>query len=91
MPCTKKLARKQMGQKPKGTTISYRTFQTEADKKRYQQYTSDRTFCAEKGFLLQNTPTMGYEEYVHSVVTKHNWKQFCTQPADAVVPVVREF
>ncbi|GMN27767.1 hypothetical protein TIFTF001_050488 [Ficus carica] len=34
---------------------------------------------------------MGYEDYVHSVVTKHNWKQFCTQPANAEVPVVREF
>ncbi|GMN22248.1 hypothetical protein TIFTF001_043484 [Ficus carica] len=34
---------------------------------------------------------MGYEDLVHSVITKHKWRQFCAHPAKAVVPVVREF
>ncbi|GMN61915.1 hypothetical protein TIFTF001_030986 [Ficus carica] len=68
MPRTKNLAHKQTGRKPKDTTTSYRTFQTEADHDRYQNYTSDRTFCAEKGFLLQNTPTWGQRSvYVRGV------------------------
>ncbi|GMN61146.1 hypothetical protein TIFTF001_030242 [Ficus carica] len=62
MPPTKKLAHKNTGRKPKDTTTSYRTFQTEADHDRY-------------------------EDFVHSVITKHKWRQFCAHPADAVVPV----
>ena len=34
---------------------------------------------------------MGYADFVHSVITKHKWRKFCTHPADVVVPVVREF
>ncbi|GMN60700.1 hypothetical protein TIFTF001_029793 [Ficus carica] len=34
---------------------------------------------------------MGYEDFFHSIVTKHNWRTFCAHLADTVVPVVREF
>ncbi|GMN64845.1 hypothetical protein TIFTF001_033912 [Ficus carica] len=31
---------------------------------------------------------MGYEDFVHSVIIKHKWRQFCAHPAEVVVPVV---
>lgn len=34
---------------------------------------------------------MGYEEFIHSVIAKHQWRQFCSHPTEAVVPIVREF
>ncbi|GMN67555.1 hypothetical protein TIFTF001_036619 [Ficus carica] len=91
MPRTKKVAHKQTGRKPKDTTTSYRTFQSDEAKDRYEKFTSDRTFCSEKGFLLQNTPTMRYEDFINSVITKHQWRQFYAHPTVAVVPIVREF
>ena len=41
--------------------------------------------------MLQDTDTMGYPPFVHSVITMHNWKQFCVHPDDVCVPIVREF
>lgn len=84
MPRTKKVAHKQTGRKPKDTTTSYRTFQSDEAKDRYEKFTSDRTFC-------QNTPTMRYEDFINSVITKHQWRQFYAHPTVAVVPIVREF
>ncbi|GMN28289.1 hypothetical protein TIFTF001_041148 [Ficus carica] len=34
---------------------------------------------------------MGYNEFIHSEITKHKWREFCPHPIDAVVPIVREF
>lgn len=56
MPRTKKLEHKQTGWKPKDSSTSYRTFQTNADQDKYQKYNSDRTFCAEKGFCCRIPP-----------------------------------
>ncbi|GMN62436.1 hypothetical protein TIFTF001_031515 [Ficus carica] len=91
MPCTKKVSHKQSGRKPRDTTTSYRTFQSDEAEDRCEKFTSKRSFCPEKGFLLQDTPTMGYDEFIHSVIAKHQWRQFCSHPITAVVPIVREF
>ncbi|GMN21099.1 hypothetical protein TIFTF001_043242 [Ficus carica] len=60
MPRTKKLAHKQSGRRPKDTTTSYRTFQSDEAEDRYNSFTYGRSFCPEKGFMLKNTPTMGH-------------------------------
>ena len=39
--------------------------------------------------MLQDT--MGYDEFVHSVITNHKWRQFCSHPTAAVVSIVQEF
>ena len=90
MPRIKKLAHKQSGRRPRDTITSYRTFQSDEAEDWYDKFTSERFFYPEKGFLLQNTPTMGYYEFIHSVIAKHHWWQFCTHATDAVVPIVRE-
>ncbi|GMN51318.1 hypothetical protein TIFTF001_020462 [Ficus carica] len=91
MPHTKKLAHKQSGRRPKDTTSSYRTFQSNEAVDRYDKFTSGRSFCPVKGFLLQNTPAMGYDEFIHSIIAKHHWQQFYAHPTNDVVPIVREF
>ncbi|GMN62680.1 hypothetical protein TIFTF001_031761 [Ficus carica] len=58
---------------------------------RYENFIFEQSFCPEKGFLLQDTPIMGYDEFIHLVITKHKWRQFCSHPTVAVMPIVREF
>ncbi|GMN56148.1 hypothetical protein TIFTF001_025264 [Ficus carica] len=87
MPCTKKVAHKQSRRKPRDTTTSYRTFQSDEAKDRYEKFTSERSFCPE----MQDTPTMGYDEFKHTVIVEHQWRQFCSHPTTNVMLLVREF
>ena len=87
---TKKVARKNIGVGKRDQSC-IKIFDYEAAESRFNESVSKRSFCLEKGFILQDNDTMGYPPFVHSVITMHNWKQFCVHPDDVCVPVVREF
>ena len=70
---------------------SAKLFECEVAETIFNESVSKRSFCLEKGFILQDNDTMGYPPFVHAVITMHNWKQFCAHPDDVCVPVVREF
>lgn len=85
------MAHKQACRRPKATTTSYWTFKFEEAEDMYEKFISKRSFYLEKGILLQETPIMGYDEFIHSVITNHKWRQFCSHPTATVVPIIREF
>ncbi|PON35554.1 hypothetical protein PanWU01x14_335450, partial [Parasponia andersonii] len=66
-------------------------FETEAAETRYENNIQNRPLNAEKGFVLDNSETMGQLPFIAQVITQHNWKQFCAHPEDPIVPLVREF
>ena len=86
----KKVARKNAGL-GKREQSCIKIFECEPAESKFNESISKRSFCLEKGFILQDNDTMGYPPFVHSVITMHNWKQFCAHPDNVCVPVVREF
>ena len=70
---------------------SAKIFECEAAKTIFNESMLKRSFCLEKGFILQDNNTMGYLPFVHSVITMHIWRKFGAHPDDLYVPVVREF
>lgn len=58
---------------------------------KFEKVVSKRPLHLEKGFVLHETTTMGYTKPVYSVITIHNWRHFCRQPEEALIPLVREF
>ena len=81
---TKKVARKNAGLGKKEQS-SAKIFECEAVETRFNESVSKRSFCLKKGFILQDSDTMGYLPFVHSVITMHNWKQFYAHPDDVCV------
>lgn len=66
-------------------------FVSEFAEERYAQVTCQRALSSEKGFLYQRSHTLGYSEYIYSVILRNGWETFCQHPSAAVVPLVREF
>ncbi|GMN58163.1 hypothetical protein TIFTF001_027259 [Ficus carica] len=59
MPRTKKVAHKQSRRRPRDTTTSYRTFQSDEAKDRYEKFTYERFFSLEKCFCCKTPPLWG--------------------------------
>ena len=87
---TKKVTHKNAGL-GKREQSSAKIFECEAAETRFNESVSKRSFCLEKGFILQDNDTQWYLPFVHSVITMHSWKQFCAHLDDVCVPIVREF
>ncbi|PON85987.1 hypothetical protein TorRG33x02_181920, partial [Trema orientale] len=66
-------------------------FETEEAETRYEENIQKQPLNAEKGFLLNNSETMGQQPFIAQVINQHNWRQFCAHPEDPIVPLVREF
>ncbi|GMN40396.1 hypothetical protein TIFTF001_009619 [Ficus carica] len=66
-------------------------FESELARKRFNDSFAERNMWPERGFAYMSSNTLGYPEYIYSVIFKNNWKNFCQHPSVAIVPLVREF
>lgn len=58
---------------------------------RFKTYTQGRGLTLERGFLLNDTTTMGQPSFITRVIHQHGWRQFCQHPSKPIVPLVRKF
>ncbi|GMN32299.1 hypothetical protein TIFTF001_044672 [Ficus carica] len=65
-------------------------FESELARKRFNDSFAERNLWPERGFAYMSSNTLGYPEYIYSVIFKNNWKNFCQHPSAAIVPLVRE-
>ncbi|GMN47583.1 hypothetical protein TIFTF001_016765 [Ficus carica] len=66
-------------------------FESELARTRLNDSTTGRNLWPERGFAYMSSDTLGYPEYIYSVIFKNNWKNFCQHPSIAIVPLVKEF
>ncbi|GMN66871.1 hypothetical protein TIFTF001_035931 [Ficus carica] len=66
-------------------------FDYELARKRFNDSFAERNLWPERGFAYMSSDTLGYPEYIYSVIFKNKWKNFCQHPSAAIVPLVREF
>ena len=45
----------------------------------------------ERGFIFKPNTTAEYPEFVHNVISEHQWSNFCRVQREAVIQLVREF
>lgn len=58
---------------------------------RFTTCTSSRALHMEKGFVYARSSTLGYPDFVHSVIERHAWQTFCHRQPVAVTELVRKF
>ncbi|GMN71579.1 hypothetical protein TIFTF001_055548, partial [Ficus carica] len=66
-------------------------FESELARNRFNDSFAERNLWPERGFAYMSSNTLGYPEYIYSVIFKNNWKNFCQHPSSAIIPLVREF
>ncbi|GMN44087.1 hypothetical protein TIFTF001_013284 [Ficus carica] len=66
-------------------------FESELARKRFNDSFAGRNLWPERGFANMSSDTVGYPEYIYSVIFKNNWKIFCQHPSVAIVPLVKKF
>ena len=58
---------------------------------RFQSCTYQRALYMERGFIFKPNTTAEYPEFVHNVISEHQWSNFCRVQREAVIQLVREF
>ncbi|GMN60647.1 hypothetical protein TIFTF001_029734 [Ficus carica] len=66
-------------------------FESELARNMFNDFTTRRNLWPERGFVYMSSDTLGYPEYIYSVIFKNNWKNIYQHPSVAIVPLVKEF
>ncbi|PON80912.1 hypothetical protein TorRG33x02_233200 [Trema orientale] len=66
-------------------------FNSDKAETRFKVHIRNRPLGTEKGFVLDNTKSMGYPPFIVDVIIQHNWQLFCAHPEDPIVALVHKF